>query len=323
MIPIIKFGSGLGALTIAWVVALLPSTAIATPTTVNIDEFSVLRGGVPPIFDDSFASSSTLVGGSGAFQPASVTFSDGSTANYFVRGMIPQTTANNGQATLDTANGIVLSQPPPFISAVQITSAILQTGTNPAGVHALTPATSFTVAGLFDLAVPTTTLGTYDITLTNRVTANNDKANQLELRMRQCSAGAGLCGALSGPVLQFFWGDFLNNTEALIGQVALTAAELADPQLLLEFTKSASSDAVSASYSFGTGNTISSFVGTPLASLGTTTAATDVFTAANQFVLPGFAAFDPVAAPEAPSLMLLYSGLLGLAGLAKWRRRPQ
>jgi hypothetical protein len=190
-------------------------------------------------------------------------------------------------------------------------------------VHALTPATSFTVTGLFDLAVPTTTLGTYDITLTNRVTANNDKANQLELRVRQCGAGAGLCGALSGPVLQFFWGDFLNNTEALISEVALTPAELADPQLLLEFTKSANSDAITASYSFGTGNTIGGFVGTPLASLGTTTAATDVFTAANQFVLPGFEAFDPVAAPEPPSLMLLYSGLLGLAGLARWRRRPQ
>src|SRR5262250_2931755 len=109
MNPMIKFGFGLGALTIAWVVALLPSTAIATPTTVHIDEFSVLRGGAPPIFDDSFASGTTLAGGSGALQPASVTFSDGSTANYFVRGTIPQTLANNGQATLDTANGIVLS----------------------------------------------------------------------------------------------------------------------------------------------------------------------------------------------------------------------
>ena len=120
-------------------------------------------------------------------------------------------------------------------------------------------------------------------------------------------------------------GDFFNNTEALIGEVALTPAELANPQLLLEFTKSANSDAITANFSFGTGNTLGSFVGTPMASLGTTTAVTDVFTAANQFVLPGFQAFDPVAVatPEPPSLMLLYSGLLGLAGLAKWRRHPQ
>jgi hypothetical protein len=69
----------------AWVVALLPSTAMATPTTVNVDEFLVNRGGAA-IFDDSFASSTPLVCGNGALQPASVTFSDGSSANYFVHG---------------------------------------------------------------------------------------------------------------------------------------------------------------------------------------------------------------------------------------------
>jgi hypothetical protein len=182
---------------------LVIAPAAARADSVNADEFAVVRSG-PTIFDDSFASGTTLVGGNGTLLPASVTFSDGSTANYFVHGTIPQTTANNGQATLNTANGIVVSQPPPFISAIQITNAILQTGTNPAGAHALTPSTSFTVSGLFDLAVPTTALGTYDITLTNRVAANNNMANQLELRVRQCVAGSGLCGALTGPVLQFY-----------------------------------------------------------------------------------------------------------------------
>jgi len=318
MHPVIKFGSGLRAPATVWVVALLSSTAMATPTTVNVDQFAVQLN-TPLIFNDSFNSNTSLVGGTGALQPASVTFSDGTTANYFVHGTIPQTTANNGQATLNTAAGIVVSQPPPFISAIQVTNAFLQTGTDPAGVHALTPTTSFTVMGLFDLAVPTTALGTYDITLTNRVTANSDKANQLQLRVRQCVAGTGLCGALTGPVLQFYWADFANNTQALIAEVALTPAELADQQILLEFQKSASSDAISALYSFGAGNTLGTFVGTPLASLGTTSAATDVFTATNQFVLPGFEAFDPV--PEPPSLLLLFSGLLGLAGLAEWRRQ--
>src|SRR3974390_3465961 len=103
MPPVIKFGSRLGALATVWV--LLSSTAMATPTTVPVDEFAVSLDGTP-IFDDSFNSSTSLVGGTtGALQPASVFFLTAPTtpSNYFVHGTIPQTTANNAQATLNTA----------------------------------------------------------------------------------------------------------------------------------------------------------------------------------------------------------------------------
>ena len=129
MHPVIKFGSGLRAPATVWVVALLSSTAMATPTTVNVDEFAVDLN-APVIFDDSFNSTTTLVGGTGALQTASVTFSDGTTANYFVHGTIPQTTANNGQATLNTANGTIQSQPPPFIGTISTVGAILPPGTS-------------------------------------------------------------------------------------------------------------------------------------------------------------------------------------------------
>jgi hypothetical protein len=44
-----------------------------------------------------------------------------------------------------------------------------------------------------------------------------------------------------------------------------------------------------------------------------------VFFTNHELVLPGFEAFDPV--PEPPSFLLLFSGVLGLAGLAGRRRR--
>jgi hypothetical protein len=311
MFPIIRFGSRLGALATVWVV--LSSTAMATPTTVNVDEFQVILN-QSVIFDDSFNSNTTLQN-SGPLQPASVTFSNGATADYFVHGTIPQTTANNGQATLNTANGIIQSQPPPFIGTISTNGAFLQTGTSSTGVHTLQPSSSFDVEGLFNFVVPTTPLGTYNIVLTNRITANGFMGNVLELRIRNCVAGQGLCAALSGPVMQFVWEDRVNNTEALIAQFKLTPTELAAPQVVLDLTNALSGGGlVTAAYAFGSFSSLpNSFT-----VLGTAGPTTDVFTAANQFVLPGFEAFDPV--PEPPSLLLLFSGLLGLAGLAGWRR---
>jgi hypothetical protein len=148
--------------------------------------------------------------------------------------------------------------------------------------------------------------------LTNRTQANGDLGNVLELRVRDCVARQGLCGAMTGPVLQMFLGNYVNDTDALINQIALTPAELANPQLALEFTKAAGSDDVTASYAFGT---FSSLAGITFTALGTTDAATDVFSAANQFVLPGFEAFDPVTAavPEPGTFAMLGLGVLGVA----------
>ena len=125
----------------------------AAATVVDLDEFAVVRNGTT-IFDDSFNRNTTLNGGSGAYLPSGTAFSDGTAASYFVQGSIPETTANNGQAQLNAANGILRVQPPPQIPLIQIVNGGLQTGTDPGGPQTLTPANTFSAVGLFDAAVP-------------------------------------------------------------------------------------------------------------------------------------------------------------------------
>jgi hypothetical protein len=154
--------------------AALLSVALATQafsidaaaTVVNFDEFAVVRNGTT-IFDDSFNRNATLNGGSGTMLPSGTTFTDGTPANYFVQGSISLTTANNGQAQVNTANGILVAQPPPNIPLVQRVNFSLTTGTDPAGPHALTAANTFSAIGLFDVAMPSLVLGTYQFYLSN------------------------------------------------------------------------------------------------------------------------------------------------------------
>src|SRR5215469_2587424 len=141
----------------------------AGATVVNFDEFAVTRDGTT-LFQDSFDRNITLDGGSGSLVPSGTTFSDGTPANYFVQGSIAETPANNGQAQLNTANGILVAQQPPFIPVIQLVNLGLGTGTDPAGPNALTKANTFSTIGLFDLAVPSRVLGTYQFYLSSTTT---------------------------------------------------------------------------------------------------------------------------------------------------------
>src|SRR5208283_4709986 len=146
-----RWFESLSLLTLASMALAFPSAAAAD--VVNMDEFAVVNSGTQ-VFDDSFNRTLSLVGGSGTTLSSGTTFADGTAANYHVVGTINETTANNGQAVLDTANGFRITQPDPFIPTIKIDQAFLQTDSH------LTPAHTFSTVGLFDLSVPTAVLGT-------------------------------------------------------------------------------------------------------------------------------------------------------------------
>lgn len=294
------------AAAIALVVVAMQAYSIeAAATVVDVNEFAVMRSGTT-IFDDSFNRNATLNGGPGTMVPSGTTFSDDSAANYFVQGVIPETTANNGQAHLNTANGRLIAQPPPSLPLIREVAASLSTGTDPAGPHALTPSNTFSAIALFDLALPAVALGRYDVFLTNN-TATPGRNIQIQIRQTD-----------TGPLLQFQWFDNIAHQNTIIDQVFLTPVELADPQLELGFAHdSTSSDVVTALYAFGSGNTFASFNGA-LTALGSTDSSTDVFTPTLDWAQSGFETIDPVPEPASGGVVL--TGLTLLAVLRRYCR---
>ena len=282
----------------------------ATATVVNIDEFAVVRNGTT-LFDDSFDRNTTLNGGSGATLASGTTFSDSTVASYGVRGSFTESATNNGQAQLNTANGFLIAQPPPSLPLIQKVQGTLQTGTDPAGAQALTPANSFSAIGLFDLAVPSAVSGAaYQIYLTNSTPAL--QARCLLMGIRQTD---------TGPMLQLQWCDNIAHQNTIISEIPLTLAELAEPQIELVLSHdSASSDVITGSYAFGSGNTLVTFDGT-LTALGSTDGTTDLFTPSLNFTQTGFQAFDPV--PEPSSFVILIVGLFGLVAFRLGQERAE
>jgi hypothetical protein len=276
-----------------------------------MDQFQVSLNG-STIFDDAFNHNATFAGGSGTSIPSQSDFSGDGPASYFVRGTITTTTANNGQAILDTSKGFVVSLPDPFVPLTSNVQAFLETGT----AHSLLPPSAFTVTGLFDLSVPATVLGTYGAAVSSQ--ANGVAGNELEERVRETA---------SGPVLQLEWLGLASDSAVTIANVPISSNIPGNAQLLLTMTQ-ASNGNITATYAFGNGNQLSTFVpdaaGTVTLGSNDNTPSvpggpTDAYDT-NRFVVPGFFAFDPVptAVPEPSTWAMM---LLGFAGLAFAGRR--
>ena len=271
------------ALVFGWL-ALIPFRSSAQASPVFIDDFSVTRNGVL-IFDDPFSD--------GVPPPSAPNFTNGVPASYFVLGTLNE---SGGRVRLDTVGAEIR----PGVASAQnffVESVLLLTNIDPANlVLGLKNDDTFSVRGLFDLAVPSQNLEFYGVRLTDVTLAPGN--DLLHVGVRRGSDGI--------DRVQFFRLDQVANSFTLFGSSLLDPAH---DQILLDLTRaSALSDAITASFAFVDGG-----VAGPFTTFGTSA---DIFRGEN-FTRAQFAFFTPV--PEPASLILFGVGLVALAA-GSWKR---
>jgi hypothetical protein len=158
---------------------------------------------------------------------------------------------------------------------------------------------TFSVRGLFDLAVPTQSLEYYGIRLEDS-TGPNTGNDILDVAVRR-----GLDGI---DRVQFFRIDDVANTVTFFGGLLLDPGH---DQILFDLTRpNTGSDAITASFAYVDGGVVG-----PFTSFGTTA---DIFRGEN-FTRASFLFLAPASVPEPSSLILLGTGLAALAAVG-WRR---
>ncbi len=261
-----------------------------------------------PVFDDKFSAGLPLVGGAGTALPAGTTFSDGSRAFYFVLGTV---LVGGNKAILDSALGEHILAPPPFFPSFNLINSDLLTG--PPGMpFSLTAHNTFTTTGLFDISVPATPGGFYQLELSGRVASNMGNGDVLSMQVANCapSLGAPCVGSDTGPFIKLEDANFSNNTGSLIAEVPL---DTSNQQILFELSHpSTTSDTIFGSYAY-----VNNGIEGPLVQLGSYD---DLFQTLD-YTQAGFTEFAPVSAPEPSSLALLAPSIPSVLGVVWLRRR--
>jgi hypothetical protein len=205
----------------------------ASADVATVDNFTVILNGAT-IFSDSFGAGLTLAGGNipGTILPSGQNFSNGMPANYNVIGTVTET---GNKAILDTARGALTDFGPPY-PPFYLNDADVQTGP-PTSPLSLTPNDAFRTTALFDVTVPPTLGGFYQVELSNA--SNMGPGDIISVDVHNCSPGgpvpAEQCGSATGPVIQLYDANFAVNPtiRTLIAQTPLDAS---NQQILLELS---------------------------------------------------------------------------------------
>ena len=272
----------------------------ASADVATMDEFNLTLNG-PTVFNDNFSAGQNLVGGGGSVLPSGQNFSDGSAGLYLVLGTATET---GSKAILDTAQGDHVIQTPPFFPSASLNAVTLLTG--PPGLpFSLNQGDTFTTSGLFDMSVPATPGGFYQINLSDRVQSNNGLGDVISVLVVNCAPNVDeTCGSRNGAFIQMINADALNNMTDLIASVPL---DTSNQQILLELSHDAGGDVVG-SYAYVNNGAEGAL--TPIGTYG------GLFNELD-YTQAGFVQLAPI--PEPSSLALLASSVFGLAWLRRRR----